>query len=121
MTKRTHIILLILGILILNGLIADYIVFKKDLSWWTQLNTDIPVDTPLSQLRPYLEINGNEHGIRNLNEFDNSQGHWFVFFNQNRSILFRPIAEGFDYLFQSGVKVQLDEEERVKKIRTFKY
>lgn len=116
--NKKKITIQILMALVAIAISADYIAYRRGTQWWAKLNKDLYVGMPITPLHKYLTENGELHGITGLIEFNNSQGHWFVFHNQNGSILLRAINHGIDELLQCSVVVRLDQNEKLENVDT---
>ena len=120
--KRIHKAIIGIASVVLAVLLADGIAFFRDEQWQTQLREDLPVGTPLEDVRIYLKDQGRQHGINGLWEDDRPNYPGFVFRNHNHSIITRSIIEGdLDYVLLMGnMRINLDEDGHLKEIYVFK-
>ena len=99
-------------------LLADVVAYFRDEQWHAQLRKDLPIGTPLENIRVYLKDEGQQHGIEGLWEDDRPDYPGFVFRNHNHSIITRSLIEGnIDYvLLMGGVRINLDADGNLKEI-----
>jgi hypothetical protein len=89
--------------------IVDYMAYRRHQAWYSGIERSLYHGMLLSDLRAYLETDGERHGIRRLREFSEDGQHWFIFENPNYSVITTFITGGFDELLQGGVAVWLDD------------
>ncbi len=120
--KRRHKVILGIAAVVLALLSADVVAYFRDERWHAQLREDLPVGTPLEDIRVYLKDQGRQHGIKGLWEDDRPDYPGFVFHNHNNSIITRSLIDGdIDYVpLMGGVRINLDADGHLKEMYVFK-
>ena len=111
---------LVISALLLILLAIDYAAYRAGITWYANIQRDLPIGTTIDAARVYLQDEAQQHGIIGLYEDTRPEMRGFLFEKQNMSFIFSLVIDGIDGNLESQVAVRFDADGNLRSISTFK-